>query len=90
MRVHIHPTPNPNAHKYTAAGLRFAGPLNASTIEDASKHPLAARLFALENVYNVFLVQDFVTANKVAKAEWGQVDRAVVEIIEHFLANNAN
>ena len=87
MPVQIHPTPNPNAHKYTAAGLHFAGPLNASTPDEAAKHPLAARLFALDDVYNVFLVQDFVTVNKVAGAEWGGVDGKVVSIIEEFLNN---
>ena len=85
MPIHIHPTPNPNAHKYTAVGLRFVGPLNASTADEAARHPLAARLFALENVYNVFLAQDFVTVNKVAEAQWGGVDGAVVAIIEEFL-----
>lgn len=85
MPVQIQPTPNPNAHKYTAAGLRFAAPLNASTPEEADSHPLAARLFALENVYNVFLVQDFVTVNKVAETEWAEVDGQVQAIIEEFL-----
>jgi len=87
MPVHIHPTPNPNAHKYTSAGLRFVGPLNASTPQEAAKHPLAARLFALDEVYNVFLVQDFVTVNKVAGAAWGGVDEKAVAIIEEFLEN---
>lgn len=85
MPVQIHPTPNPNAHKYTADGLKFAGPLNASNTEEANKHPLAARLFALEDVYNVFLAQDFVTVNKVAGAGWERVDGAVVAIIKDFL-----
>ena len=87
MPVTISPTPNPNAHKYTAAGLHFAGPLNAASTQEAGKHPLAARLFALESVYNIFLVQDFVTVNKVAGAEWERLDEAVVEVIEDFLGN---
>ncbi len=85
MSIQIQPTPNPNAHKYTAVGLHFTGPLNASTAEEAAAHPLAARLFALENVYNVFLVQDFVTVNKVAEAAWEEVDGNVQTIIEEFL-----
>lgn len=85
MPVQIHPTPNPNAHKYTAAGLRFAGPLNASTADEAAIHPLATRLFALEGVYNVFLVQNFVTVNKVAEVAWGEVDGNVQAIIEEYL-----
>lgn len=88
MPVQIQPTPNPNAHKYTAIGLHFAGPLNASTAEEAAAHPLAARLFALETVYNVFQVQDFVTVNKVTEATWEEVDRQVLAIIEDFLTNN--
>jgi hypothetical protein len=88
MPVQIQPTPNPNAHKYTAAGLRFTGPLNASTAEEAADHPLAACLFALESVYNVFLVQDFVTVNKIAEVAWEEVDSQVLAIIEHFLTTN--
>ena len=85
MPVQIYSTPNPNAHKYTAVGLRFARPLNASSAEEAAQHPLAARIFALENVYNVFLAQDFVTVNKVAGAAWEEVDGNVQAIIEEFL-----
>ena len=85
MPIVIHPTPNPNAHKYTASGLRFAGPLNVSSADEASQHPLAASLFALEDVYNVFLAQDFVTVNKIAAAGWAEVDGAVTAIIEEYL-----
>jgi len=85
MPVQIQPTPNPNAHKYVLPTVHFAVPLNASTTDEAAIHPLAARLFALESVYNVFLVQDFVTANKVAEAGWEEVDREVVAIIEEYL-----
>lgn len=81
----MQPTPNPNAHKYLLPGVRFPAPLNASSAEEADAHPLAARLFALESVYNVFLVQDFVTVNKVAEAPWEEVDGDVQAIIEEFL-----
>jgi hypothetical protein len=36
-------------------------------------------------VYNVFLVQDFVTVNKQAEADWEEVDEKVQAIIEKFL-----
>ena len=85
MPIPIHSTPNPNAHKYVLPTTRFSVPLNASTADEAAVHSLAARLFALDGVYNVFLAQGFVTVNKVAEAEWGGVDEKVVAIIEEFL-----
>lgn len=85
MSVQIQPTPNPNAHKYVLPSVHFSAPVNVSSVEEAASHPLAARLFALANVYNVFLVQDFVTVNKVADAEWQEVDEKVTTIIEAFL-----
>jgi len=85
MSVQIQPTPNPNAHKYVLPAACFAAPLNASSAEEAVAHPLAVRLFALGHVYNVFLAQDFVTVNKVAGAEWKEVDGQVVAMITEFL-----
>lgn len=85
----MQPTPNPNAHKYVLPAVHFAAPLNASSPDEASAHPLAARLFALESVYNVFLVRDFVTVNKVADAAWDEVDGEVIPILEAFLEGEA-
>ena len=85
MEIAVQPTPNPNAHKYVLPEKMFERPLNASSPEAAAAHPLAASLFALDDVYNVFLAQDFVTVNKLPGASWETVDGAVLSVLAEYL-----
>jgi hypothetical protein len=85
MSVTIHPTPNPNAHKYVLAQWRITSPLNVSTAEKASAHPLAERLFALPGIYNLLLAQDFVTVNKLPDTTWEEIDPKVTAILIAYL-----
>jgi hypothetical protein len=85
MEIRVQPTPNPNAHKYVLSEKMFARPLNASTAEAAAAHPLAASLFALDDVYNVLLAQDFVTVNKLPAASWERVDEAALRVLADYL-----
>lgn len=82
MSVIVHKTPNPNALKFVLSDKRFPMPLNFSSAEAAAAHPLAAELFTLEGVYNVFLAQDFVTVNKRPDAPW----ESLVEQVESVIA----
>lgn len=66
--------------KHFAQPLSFADPASAAT------HPLAARLFALGSIYNVFMVQDFVTVNKLPDADWALLEPAVLAIIREYFA----
>lgn len=85
MDITIQATPNPNALKFILPERKFAKPLNISSPEDASVHPLAAQLFGLNGVYNVFMVQDFVTVNKLPDVPWEPLrDQAQALIAAHF------
>ena len=70
MEITIQATPNPNALKFILPEKYFFKPVNISTPEAAADHPLAAQLMALDGVYNVFMVQDFVTVNKRPDVPW--------------------
>ncbi|MEZ4861336.1 MAG: NifU N-terminal domain-containing protein [Caldilineaceae bacterium] len=80
----MQPTPNPNARKYILSTRHFTEPQNFSTPAAAADHPLAARLFALGTIYNVFMVQDFVTVNKLPDVPWERVEDAVQAILREF------
>ena len=81
----IQPTPNPNAHKFVLPHVRFARSQNFAGVEDAAEDVLAARLMALEGVYNVFWAQDFVTLNKRPDVKWDALEAAACAILrEHF------
>ncbi len=84
MEIRVQPTPNPNAHKYVLPEKMFEQPLNASSPEAAAAHPLAVRLFALDDVYNVLLAQDFVTVNKLPATSWETVDQAVLRVLTEY------
>jgi hypothetical protein len=83
--IEVRQTPNPNARKFVLAGVRFAGSRNYS-IGDVVDDPLAAQLLTLEGVYNVLLVQDFVTVNKVPAVEWPALQAAVENLLTEYLA----
>ena len=85
MNIKIQATPNPNALKFILPEKRFPKPVNISTPEAAAAHPLAAQLMALNGVYNVFMVQDFVTVNKLPDVPWEPLrDQALALIEAHF------
>ncbi len=84
MSVHVQKTPNPNALKFVLPARIFGQPLNASTPDEAARHPLAQRLLALAPVYNVFMVQDFVTVNKVPHVPWAGLEEEIRQQIEAY------
>lgn len=85
MSIIVQKTPNPNALKFILPEKQFDKPLNYSEEERADSHPLAAKLFALNSIYNVFMVQDFITVNKLPAVEWDPLESQIQQIIsEHF------
>ena len=84
MSVQIQPTPNPNARKFLLPHKQFAQPLSFASAEAAATNALAKQLFALGTIYNVFMVQDFVTVNKLPAAEWGGLEEQIRTISANF------
>ncbi len=85
MDIKIQATPNPNALKFILPEKHFPKPVNISTPEAAAAHPLAAQLMALDGVYNVFMVQDFVTVNKRPDVPWEPLrNQAQALIVAYF------
>lgn len=88
MSVQARPTPNPNAMKFTLPARSFAQPLSFASRAEAAVHPLAAAIFALGGVYNVFMVQDFVTVNKLPDVPWESLIEPIQAQIENYLISN--
>ena len=86
MAVQSQPTPNPNAMKFVLAQVRFARPLSFANVSAAATDPLAAQLFTLDGVYNVFMAQDFITINKLPSVDWVTLERQIRPLLEQFEA----
>jgi hypothetical protein len=85
MSIQVQQTPNPNARKFVLPERHFAGPVNYGSAADAAGDPLAAALFELPGVCNVFMVQDFVTVNKRAQTEWEPLQSEVLGVLAKHL-----
>lgn len=81
------PTPNPNAMKFVVEGqtLAAAGSRTFADATSAAADPLAAALFAIDGVAQVFFLKDFVTVTKTPEAAWPELGPAVeAALTAHF------
>lgn len=88
MSVEIQPTPNPNARKFCLPVPLFDAPMSFANVDVATEHPLATQLFALGTVYNVFMVRDFITINKLPAAPWEPLESAALSLITAYVAQH--
>lgn len=86
--VTFKPTPNPNAGKFTVDRIIVDGKASRSfyNAAQAASDPIAAALFALDGVTNVFMVEDFVTVTKDASTDWSDMVPRVTETLESVLS----
>jgi len=77
-------TPNPNAGKFVVGRPVVEGKASKSFFSagQASTTPVAAALFMLDGVANLFMVEDFITVTKTAEADWAELAPLVIETIE--------
>lgn len=82
VSVHVEGTPNPNAAKFVLdRPLLGEGSRSYFEPDAAAGDPLAERLFEIEGVRAVFMVDDFVTVTKREDVEWAAIVERVQETI---------
>lgn len=88
MFIQTESTPNPATLKFLPGRIVMAeGTADFADAAAAAASPLAAALFALEDVARVFFGHDFITVTK-AKGEWAHLKAPVLGVImEHFTRN---
>ena len=80
MSVVAHPTPNPNALKFTV-DVDVGGPKTFVDAADADD-PVARSILEIEGVTSVFMTADFVTLSKTADSDWASISPAAIAILE--------
>ena len=74
----IEDTPNPNAKKFILREpLTWGMPRSYENAEQAKDDPLAAALFEIEHVTNVFYVDRWITVTQDGGADWRELSRAL-------------
>jgi len=87
MFIQTETTPNPASLKFLPGRIVLGmGTAEFRTAEEATRSPLAERLFGIAGVGGVFLGGDFITVTK-SEGEWQHLKPAVLgAIMEHFLS----
>ena len=87
MFIQTETTPNPATLKFLPGrAVLESGTLEMRDRTEATKSPLAEKLFDVANVSGVFLGSDFITVTK-SDGEWPQLKPAILGVImEHFLS----
>ena len=86
MFIQTEPTPNPATLKFLPGrDVTGVGTADFAAAAEASKSPLAERLFGIDGVVRVFLGSDFITVTKADTSEWHHLKPAILgAIMEHF------
>lgn len=78
-------TPNPQALKFILnEKLLIRETRSFSNIEAASGDPFAKAIFEIDGVVSIFYMDRFVTIEKEAKADWGEIQKPFVELVKNF------
>ncbi|HPG88062.1 MAG TPA: NifU family protein [Hyphomicrobium sp.] len=90
MFIQTEATPNPATLKFIPGKpVLDDGTADFRSRSDASKSPLAARLFDIDGVNGVFLGSDFISVTK-GEIEWQHLKPMVLgAIMEHFVSGGA-
>jgi len=84
-QVRIDPTPNPNSLKITVSAPVSPKPVTFASAGAAAADPLARKLFEVEGVTSVFMINNFVTVTKSPDADWNALAEKLGDIVaSHF------
>jgi Fe-S cluster biogenesis protein NfuA len=91
MFIQTETTPNPATLKFLpGCDVMPSGTANFTSPEDASRSPLALRVFEVDGVSGVFLGGDFVTVTKMPTRDWNVMKPMILSaIMEHFTSGDA-
>jgi Fe-S cluster biogenesis protein NfuA len=87
----IEPTPNPNAMKFVLKDpLTWGISHSYASAGEAKDDPLAAALFAISHVSNVFYVDHWITVTQDGGADWPELKRKLAVPIREAPAADAD
>ncbi|MEO8399807.1 MAG: NifU family protein [Ignavibacteriaceae bacterium] len=81
-------TPNPHALKFILnEKLLNAETRQFANKDDAQNDPLAKSVFEIDGVVSVFYMDKFITIEKSKEANWGQIQRPLINFLKNFDKN---
>ncbi len=82
IKLMIQSTPNPNALKFVLnVPVKTEGKVTFKSAANAKNNPLAAALFTVPNVTEVYFFDNYITVTQDGNAEWDTIEEQIKKII---------
>jgi len=82
-KIQFQPTPNPNSMKFIFTKRIIQNGMEMfNSKEEAEKSAVAKKLFEIDGVVGVFIMDNFISINKVVTGNWGVIVPRVMDILQ--------
>ena len=82
VRILIQSTPNPNALKFVLnMPVKTEGKATYKNVDQTAQNPLAAALFTVPNVSEVYFFDNYITITQDGNADWDTIEEQIKRII---------
>ncbi len=92
VRILIQSTPNPNALKFVLnMPVKTEGKVTYKSADQAGQNPMAAAIFTVPNVSEVYFYDNYVTVTQDGNVDWDVIEEQIKRIIlDHAESHDPN
>ncbi len=92
IKMLVQSTPNPNALKFVLnTPLKTEGKVTYKSVDQCQYNPMAAALFAIANVTEVYFFDNYITVTQDGNVEWDVIEDQIRRtILEHAALHDPN
>ncbi len=92
IKILIQSTPNPNALKFVlSVPVKMEGKVTYKSVDQCQHNPMAAALFTVPNVSEVYFFDNYITVTQDGGVEWDVIEDQIKRIIlDHATTHNPN
>jgi NFU1 iron-sulfur cluster scaffold homolog, mitochondrial len=89
IKTMIQSTPNPNALKFVLnVPVKIQGKVTYKNAGQCSHNPMAAALFTIPNITEVYFYDNYVTVTQDGNVDWDQIEDQIKKLILEYAANH--
>ena len=89
IKTMIQSTPNPNALKFILnLPVKTEGKVTYKNAQQCQHNPMAAALFTIPNITEVYFFDNYVTVTQDGNVDWDQIEEQIKKIILEYAADH--
>ena len=89
IKMMVQSTPNPNALKFVLnVPVKTQGKVTYKNASACVHNPMAAALFSIANITEVYFFDNYVTVTQDGNADWDQIEEQIKKVIMEYAADH--